>query len=63
MKLPGTELVAYKTLTKEQFDEAIDKGIDDIKAGRIYSAEMVEAELKKDFDIKNVWVKQADNKI
>lgn len=32
----------YSILTKEQFDAEIEKGIADIKAGRVYSADEVE---------------------
>lgn len=41
----------YSTLTKEQFDAEIEKGIADIKAGRVYSADEVEAEMKRDFNL------------
>ena len=51
MKLPETEPLAYGSLTKEQFDKEIEKGISDVKAGRIYSAETIEAEMKRDFNI------------
>lgn len=37
----------YGTLTKEQFDAEIEKGIVDIKAGRVYSADEVEKEMKE----------------
>jgi DNA-damage-inducible protein J len=37
----------YSTLTKEQFDAEIEKGIVDIKAGRVYSADEVEKEMKE----------------
>ena len=37
----------YSTLTKEQFDAEIEKGIADIKAGRVYSADEVEKEMEE----------------
>ena len=37
----------YGTLTKEQFDAEIEKGIADIKAGRVYSADEVKKEMKE----------------
>lgn len=37
----------YSTLTKEQFDAEIEKGIVDIKAGRVYSVDEVEKEMKE----------------
>ena len=50
MKLPAyEEPVAYGSLTKEQFDAEIEKGMEDIKAGRVYSADEVEAEMKREF--------------
>ena len=47
------EPVAYRTLTKEQFDAEIEKGMEDIKAGRVYSADEVEAEMKREFGIQS----------
>lgn len=42
MKLPAyEEPVAYASLTKEQFNAEIEKGMEDIKAGRLYSADEV----------------------
>lgn len=51
MKLPKEEPLVYSALTKEQFDKEIGKGIDDIKAGRVYSASAVEEEMKREFGI------------
>lgn len=51
MKLPRTEPLAYGSLTKEQFDKEIGKGIADVKAGRVYSADAIEAEMERDFGI------------
>ena len=52
MKLPAyEEPVAYGSLTKEQFNAEIEKGMEDIKAGRVYSADEVEAEMKQEFGI------------
>ena len=54
MKLPAyEEPVAYGSLTKEQFNAEIEKGMEDIKAGRVYSADEVEveAEMKRKFGI------------
>ena len=45
------EPLQYQSLTKEQFDAEIEKGIADIKAGRVYSADEVEAEMKRDFNL------------
>lgn len=51
MNLPVETPAAYGSLTKEQFDAEIEKGITDVREGRIYSADAVEAEMKRDFGI------------
>lgn len=51
MKLPSyEEPIAYQALTKEQFNAEIEKGIEDIKTGKVYSADEIEAEMKRDDD-------------
>ncbi len=45
------EPVAYGSLTKEQFNAEIEKGMEDIRAGRVCSADEVEAEMKREFGI------------
>lgn len=40
-----------KYTTQEQFDKEIEKGMSDVKAGRVYSADAIEAEMKRDFGI------------
>lgn len=48
MKLPSyEEPIAYQALTKEQFNAEIEKGMEDIKAGKVYSADEIEAEMKR----------------
>lgn len=42
---------AYGSLTKEQFDSEIEKGMADIREGRVYSVDTVEAETKWEFGI------------
>ncbi len=51
MKLPKTELLNYSSLTREQFDAEMEKGMDDVKAGRVYSADTIEAEMRRDFGV------------
>ena len=36
---------------EEQFNKEIGKGMDDIKAGRVYSASAVEEEMKREFGL------------
>ena len=51
MKLRDNLPLAYGDLTKEQFDREILKGLESVKSGRVYSADDVEAELEKEFEI------------
>lgn len=47
MKLPEyEEPLVYDVLTREQFNAEIQKGIEDIKAGRVYSADEIEMEME-----------------
>lgn len=47
MKLPASKPVVIGDLTKEQFDAEMQLGIDDINAGRVVSADDVEAEMRR----------------
>ena len=47
MKLPANRPLILDELSKEQLDEELEKGIEDIEQGRVYSAEEVESELRK----------------
>lgn len=47
MKLPAAAPVAVGSLTKEQFDAEMQKGMDDIAAGRVIPADDVEAEMRR----------------
>lgn len=47
MKLPAAKPIAIGGMTKEQIDAELQKGMDDITAGRVVSAEEVEAEMKR----------------
>ena len=46
MKLPSSVPVAAGSLTRERFDAELQKGMDDIVAGRVLSADAVEAEMR-----------------
>ena len=50
MKLPP-EPVSLGALTKEQFDAELQLGMDDVAAGRLVSADDVEAEMRKRYGI------------
>lgn len=45
------ESVAMQGLSKEEFDAEINKGIEDVKQGRVFTAEEVRAEIEKDYGI------------
>lgn len=47
MKLPSKRPLVLGELTKEQFDAELMKGMDDIENGRVYSADSVEAEMRR----------------
>ena len=44
---PEVKELDYSTLTKEQFDAEIQKGITDIENGRVYSVDEVEEEMHR----------------
>lgn len=46
MKLPVTGPVAIGGMTKEQVDAELQKGMDDITAGRVVTTDAVETEIK-----------------
>ena len=46
IRLPASAPVAIGAMTKEQIDMELQKGIDDISAGRVVSADVLEAEIR-----------------
>lgn len=51
MKLPLHRPLAYGELGKEQFDAEIQKGFDDVNAGRVFSTSEVEALMKSRYGL------------
>ena len=51
MKLPTSVPVAVGAMTKEQFDMELQKGMDDIAAGRVVPADVVEAEMRSLYSV------------
>jgi predicted transcriptional regulator len=47
MKLPAAVPAALGSMTREQFNVELQKGMDDIAAGRVIAADAVEAEMVK----------------
>lgn len=51
LKLPSRKPVAIGSMTKEQIDAELQKGMDDIIAGRVVSADEVDAEMRRLYGI------------
>ena len=51
VKLPAEKPLSLNSMTKEQFDAEIQKGIDDMNNGEFFTADEVEAEFKRDYGI------------
>lgn len=51
LRLPAARPLAYGSLTKEQFDAEIQKGVDSIAAGEVFSPDEVEAIMHKEYGI------------
>ena len=51
MKIPASLPLAIGSMTKEQFDLELQKGMDDVAAGRVISADAVEAEMKSLYSV------------
>ena len=51
LKLPSSKPLAVGAMTREQLDAELQKGVNSIKAGKVYSADEVDAALAKEFGI------------
>ena len=51
LKIPSSKPLAASAIAREELDAELQKGVDSIKAGKIYSADEVDAALAKDFGI------------
>lgn len=51
MKLPESKVVAYGSLTEEQFNAEIEKGLSDLSSGKILSAKVVAEKMHQDYDV------------
>lgn len=51
LKLASSKPLSVDQLTKKQLDTELQKGIDSIKEGNVYSADKVDAILAKEFGI------------
>ena len=50
-KTIGAAIGAVGAMTREELDAELQKGVDSIKAGKVYSADEVDAALAKEFGI------------
>ncbi|MEN6326753.1 MAG: type II toxin-antitoxin system RelB/DinJ family antitoxin [Syntrophomonas sp.] len=51
LKLPQNKPLSVSTLTEEQFNSEIEKGLADLTAGRVVSAESVTDRMRQDYGI------------
>ncbi|OPX83658.1 MAG: RelB antitoxin [Pelotomaculum sp. PtaB.Bin104] len=51
VKLPQSKPLSLGTLTEEQFNAEIEKGLADLKLGRVVSAEKVADRMRQDYKI------------
>ena len=51
LKLPSSKSLAVGAMVREELDAELQKGVDSIKAGKVYSADEVDAALAKEFGI------------
>lgn len=51
MKLPGATPLAYGALSREQFNAEVAKGMEDMKAGRVYDSQTIREQMREDYGI------------
>ena len=51
LRIPAKKPLSIADMTKEQFDAELQKGFDSFKAGKVLSADEVDAKLAKEFGI------------
>lgn len=51
MKLPVKRPLIMEELTREQFDAELMKGMEEIERGQVYSADSVEAEMRRMYSL------------
>ena len=51
LKLPSSKPLAVGAMVREELDAELQKGVDSIKAGKVYSADEVDVALAKEFGI------------
>ena len=51
MKLPQSKPISYGSLTEEQFNKEIEKGLSDLSSGRFTTAKDVAEKMRQDYGI------------
>ena len=51
LRLPSGKAVADDSMSREQLDAELMKGVESLKSGKSYTVDEIDAELKKDFGI------------
>ena len=51
LRLPSEKPVAVGSMSREQLDAELMKGVESLKSGKSYTVDEIDAELKKDFGI------------
>ena len=51
MKIPTQKPLAVGSMSKKEFDAVLQKGLDDVKAGRVHTSAEVKAKLKRKYGI------------
>lgn len=51
LKLPQNKPLTYRSLTKDQFDAEIEKGLISINEGRTHSAQTIAEEMRRDYGV------------
>ena len=51
LRLPSGKPVAVGSMSREQLDAELMKGVESLKSGKSYTVDEIDAELKKDFGI------------
>ena len=51
LRLPSAKPISAGDMSREQLDAELMKGIESMKSGRVYTADEVDAELKREFGI------------
>lgn len=51
ISIPQSPVLDYSAISKEQFDAEVQKGFDDLKAGRVTSSKQVRDEMQRQYGI------------